>query len=128
MVATCAMHVDFARMVETGEWPEADYRETVLLEEPPLCHTRRDAAQGPSARLLAYGNSEIVVEAVAPPGGGWLVLNDVFHPWWFATLDGEEAEILRANVLFRAVPLPEGKHEVRFEFHPLRGLMRELRR
>ncbi|MBL1258502.1 hypothetical protein [Methylocystis sp. Sn-Cys] len=129
MVATCAMHVDFARMVATGEWPEADYRETVLLEEPPLCHTRKglppDAAR---ARLVSYGNTEIVVETNAPPGGGWLILNDVWHPWWFATLDGEAAEILRANVLFRAVPIPEGRHEVRFTFQPVPGLLREISR
>ncbi|QGM96577.1 membrane protein [Methylocystis parvus] len=127
MVATCAMHVDFARMVESGEWPEADYRETVLLETPPLCHTRKglppDATR---ARIVSYGNAEVVVEANAPPGGGWLILNDVYHPWWFATLDGEEAEILRANVLFRAVAIPEGRHEARFAFQPLRGLTARL--
>jgi hypothetical protein len=126
-VATCALHVDFGAMVKSGEWPEADYRETVLLEEPPICHSRKglppDAAR---ARIVSYGNTEIVVEAVAPAGGGWLVLGDVWHPWWFAALDGEAAEILRANVLFRAVAIPEGTHEVRFMFQPMRGLFREI--
>ncbi|PPD43481.1 MAG: hypothetical protein CTY15_09925 [Methylocystis sp.] len=129
MVATCAMHVDFSRMVATGEWPEADYRETVLLEEPPICHTRKDQpADAPRARILSYANTEVVAETNAPPGGGWLILNDVFHPWWFATLDGEEAPVLRANVLFRAVAIPEGRHEVRFTFQPMRGLMRGMSR
>ncbi|RTL79071.1 MAG: hypothetical protein EKK29_22300 [Hyphomicrobiales bacterium] len=127
MVATCALHVDFEDMEKTGEWPEADYRETVLLEEPPICHSRKglppDAAR---ARILSYANTEVVVEADAPPGGGWLVLYDVWHPWWFATRDGEDAEILRANTMFRAVAIPEGRHEVRFAFRPLAGLMREL--
>ncbi|WP_363345969.1 hypothetical protein [Methylocystis echinoides] len=127
MVATCALHVDFAALEKSGEWPEADYRETVLLEEPPICHSRKglppDAAR---ARILSYGNTEILVEAQAPSGGGWLVLYDVWHPWWFATRDGEEAEILRANAMFRAVPIPEGRHEVRFVFRPFAGLMREI--
>ncbi len=129
MVATCALHVDFDAMEKTGDWPEADYRETVLLEEPPICHSRKglppDAAR---ARLLSYGNTEIRVEAHAPPGGGWLVLYDVWHPWWFAAVDGENAEILRANTMFRAVAIPEGRHEVRFAFRPLAGLMGELLR
>jgi hypothetical protein len=128
MVVTCAVHVSFADLEKSGEWPEADYRETVLLEEPPICHSRKglppDAA---SARILSYSNTEVDVEAHAPPGGGWLVLNDVWHPWWFASLDGEPAEILRANVIFRAVPIPEGRHEIHFVFQPLKGLLREMR-
>lgn len=128
-VATCAMHVDFSAMIASGEWPEADYRETVLLEEPPLCHSKKDAPQGAAqARILSYGNTAIIVETNAPQGGGWLVLNDVWHPWWFATVDGAETQILRANVLFRAVAAPEGRHEVRFTFQPLRGLLREYSR
>jgi hypothetical protein len=127
MVATCAMQVDFTAMEKSGEWPEADYRETVLLEEPPICHSRKglppDAAR---ARIVSYGNTEIVVETEAPAGGGWLVLYDVWHPWWFATVDGEGADILRANTMFRAVPIPEGRHEARFAFRPLAGLMREI--
>jgi hypothetical protein len=64
---------------------------------------------------------------VESPSGGILVLNDVWHPWWRATVDGADAEILRANVIFRAVPMPPGKHTVRFTFEPLHGAWRELR-
>lgn len=125
MLVTCAIHVDFAAMMKSGEWPEADYRETVLLETPPICHTRKDAPPA-IAKIVSYENDRVVAEVSAPPGGGWLVLNDVWHPWWFARVDGEEAPILRANVLFRAVAVPEGRHEVRFDFRPLRGLLTEL--
>lgn len=128
-VVTCAMHVDFAQMVKSGEWPEADYRETALLEEPPICHSRKDAPPDAArARIVSYGNAEIVVEAHAPAGGGWLVLNDLWHPWWFATVDGAETPILRANVIFRAVPITEGRHELRFAFEPIRGLLKEFSR
>lgn len=125
MLVTCAMHVDFAQMIKSGEWPEADYRETALLETPPICHTRKDAPPA-TAKIDSYENDRVVVEVDAPPGGGWLVLNDVWHPWWFARVDGVEAPILRANVIFRAVAVPEGRHQVRFDFQPLRGLLTEL--
>jgi hypothetical protein len=55
-----------------------------------------------------------------------VVLNDPWQPWWFASIDGQPAEILRANVLFRAVAVPPGRHIVRFEFRPLAGAWKEL--
>jgi len=125
MVVTCALHVNFAQMIQSGEWPEADYRETALLETPQVCHTRKDAPPA-TAKIVSYENDRVVAEVSAPPGGGWLILNDVWHPWWFARVDGVDAPVLRANVMFRAVAVPEGRHQVRFEFLPLRGLIREL--
>ena len=56
-----------------------------------------------------------------------MVLNDVWHPWWRASVDGQAAEILKANVLFRAVIVPPGKHIVRFSFHPFAGAFAELK-
>jgi hypothetical protein len=42
----------------------------------------------------------------------------VWHPWWRVCVDGAAADMLKANVLFRAVAVPAGKHLVRFRFHP----------
>ncbi len=126
LLPTCALRADFAMMIEEGGWPDIDFRETVLLEESPICHTRITGQPQAAARIASYENTRIVIEATAPAGGGWVVLNDVWHPYWFAKLDGAPAEILRANVLFRAVRIPEGRHEVEFSFQPLRGLWRKF--
>jgi uncharacterized membrane protein YfhO len=56
---------------------------------------------------------------------GYLVLNDPYHPWWSAELDGREVPILQANVLFRAVAVEPGRHRVRFVFRPFRGAWRQ---
>jgi hypothetical protein len=83
------------------------------------------AVAGGRARLLRYANTEVVVEVEAP-AGGILLLNDVWQPWWRADIDGSDAEILRADVIFRAVVCPRGRHVVRFSFHPFAGAFAEM--
>jgi len=117
---------DFKTLTETG-WPsDVDPRKTVLLEKDPRLQPLSSFEGAGSARLVRYANTEVVVEVDAP-AGGILVLNDVWHPWWRATIDGIEADILRANVIFRAVAVPPGKYTARFAFEPLRGAWRELK-
>ena len=85
----------------------------------------------PSVMTIAEGAvpaarpGEVVIE-VDTPQSAVLVLNDMWHPWWSATLDGQPVEILRANVLFRAVAVPPGKHTVRFTFNPVSGALAQL--
>ncbi|MEA2935766.1 MAG: hypothetical protein QOD74_2412 [Variibacter sp.] len=114
---------DFEKLLAEG-WPGADPRRTVLLEREPQFTPAALPLPG-STRIVRYSNTEVVIEAETP-GGAFLVLNDVWHPWWIATVDGKPAEILKANVLFRAVPLPSGQHIIRFEFAPLSQAWRQL--
>jgi hypothetical protein len=116
---------DFDELLRTG-WPGVDPRLTVLLNQPPVGFSRNAVAgMGGSAQLIRYANTEVVVEVTAP-GGGILLLNDVWQPWWRASIDGVDADILKANVIFRAVVCPPGHHTVRFSFHPFAGAFDEL--
>ena len=107
---------DFKAMAKTG-WPDVDPKQTVLLETPP----RSAVSGGGTAKLASYRNTEVIVETDASVSS-LLLLNDVWHPWWQACIDSNPIEILKANVLFRAVEVPAGKHSVRFSFHPFAGL------
>ena len=115
LFATEAKAADFTRMLADGIWPAVDLRSTVLLERPPLgaAAPRRPGR----VRILSYRNTEVVLEADSPDGG-WVVLNDLWHPWWTADIDGQPVPILRANVLFRAAAVPPGRHMLRFAFQP----------
>jgi hypothetical protein len=116
---------DFANLMATG-WPGADPTRTVLLERaPPGAGALPPDGPAGTARIVHYGNTDITIDADSPDGA-FLVLNDVWHPWWRADVDGRPQEILKANVLFRAVTVPRGRHQVHFSFHPFTGALSEL--
>src|SRR3954462_6800645 len=125
MLARQWRKADFNAMIRDGGWPDVDPRRTVLLENAPADAPEAAAPTG-TARILHYRNTDIAIEADAP-GGGFVVLNDVWHPWWRATVADKPADILKANVLFRAVGVPPGKHAGRFPFRPFSGAFAELK-
>jgi hypothetical protein len=123
LFATRALKVDFETLIKTGEWPDFDPRQTVLLER-----SVPDASSGASegtAKIISYRNIEVVVEAQSQ-SGGFVVLNDSYQEWWRVEIDGKPASLEQANVAFRAVQVPAGKHIVRFVFRPFSGALAEI--
>ena len=78
---------------------------------------RAAATTAGSATIVRYEEQLVEVEAGADTDS-LLVLLDAAAPGWSATVNGAPAEILTANVAFRAVPLPAGRHRVRFTYQP----------
>jgi hypothetical protein len=117
---------DFDWLIANG-WPsDVDPRRTVLLKEAPMIPRTTEAATVPGvARLTRYTNTEVDIDVEAP-SGGILLLNDVWHPWWRATVNGKPREVLKADVIFRAVSVPPGRHMVRFTFRPVAGAFAEI--
>ncbi len=97
--------------------PAFDPKREVLLASvgPALV-----AAAGPfegTAAVVAESTTRVSVRAQAS-APGYLVLADAYDPGWIATVDGQRAEVRRANVAFRAVAVPAGTHEVEFRYVP----------
>ena len=46
------------------------------------------------------------------PSDGLLYIAETWHPRWRAELDKKEVEILRANIAFRAIAIPQGTHVI----------------
>lgn len=122
---------DFEALTKTGEWPEGfnperefviDVNDTDGLEH----FIRKEGVPAKAAVMIrAYENTRVDIEVEAD-GDGFVLLNDAWHPWWRASIDGIEVPILRANVMFRAVPVTAGKHTIEFEFRPIEGALAEL--
>jgi hypothetical protein len=119
---------DFERIKLRGFERDFDPRQTVLLDTVPaeMRWVPPTAAPSGNARLISYGNTEVVIEVTAD-GPGFVLLNDIWHPWWNATVNGEEADVFKANVMFRAVAVEKGISRVVFRFRPLEGAIAELR-
>ncbi len=121
-----ARSADFAEIRATGRWPERfDPRREVLIDGAAAVAPAGDAPAGRAA-LAAWHHAEVVVDVEAEKAGH-VVLFDAFHPWWKAELDGRRVEIVRANVLFRAVAVEPGRHRIRMTFHPFEGAIADLR-
>ena len=67
--------------------------------------------------LKAYEPNHLVYN-VTSKNGGIIVFSEVYYPGWTATVDGQQAELGRANYILRALNVKPGKHEVILDFHP----------
>lgn len=47
---------------------------------------------------------------------GLLVMSEIYHPYWRATIDGEPTSVLQVNIALRAVVVPAGRHRIEMRF------------
>jgi hypothetical protein len=91
-----------------------DPADTVILDRKPDCAV---SGEGGTATFTEYTLNRSALDVQAD-GPGLLILTDQWYPGWTSSLDGQPAEILRADTLFRAVCVPAGEHTVTFHFKP----------
>jgi hypothetical protein len=104
--------------------PAFDPAQTVLLHldprrpDPPPMPARPDTSH-PASRVavLEYKPEEMLLQAEMEQPG-YVVLSDTWYPGWQALLDGQPAHIERANLVFRAIYVPQGTHTLRVYFCP----------
>jgi hypothetical protein len=114
--------VEGVRVVPDGEAlaaltePGFDFRREVLLAGglPP----RLPGADSPGeSRFVSYRPDRVRLQ-VSARRDALVVLLDSYDPGWRASVDGRPARLLRANVAFRAVPVPAGDHRVEMRYRP----------
>jgi hypothetical protein len=70
-----------------------------------------------ACHLATYEPERVTLETSVNQDS-YLVLTDAYYPGWTATIDGQSASIERADVLFRAIKVPAGAHQIEFRYEP----------
>ncbi len=70
-----------------------------------------------TARIVDERADRVRIEAELS-SDGYVVLADTYDPGWRVRVDGRPAQLFRANVAFRAVAIPAGRHLVEMVYRP----------
>lgn len=102
-------------------WQGSEDAMRALIDDPttPIIHSTdapRLSGRG-QAEFVAYRPHEVRLR-VTSDAPAYLILREATYEGWQATVNGQSAPVYRADVLFRAVPVPEGESEVVLTFAP----------
>jgi hypothetical protein len=96
---------------------EVDPRQTALLETSPP--DLAPVADPSSESVTIVNESPDRIElSTATDAPGLLMVSETYDPGWKAYVDGEPAEVMVADHLLRAVPIPAGDHSVELRYEP----------
>ena len=100
-----------------------DPASTILLDKVPtrfLELKKKPAVPDLKSAVMVvdYENNKIALE-VDTPDAAFLFMSESHYPGWKAYVDGREEEILRANYVFRALPVGPGSHQIELVFEPM---------
>ncbi len=128
-LATKVRAVDNEEALEKGDMPVFDRENEVLISEDDVDRLKGQYGQGGEmantpnelnerVRIVSYKANKVTIE-IETASAGVLVLHDPYYPGWKVRVDGQEKDLLHANLLFRGVEVQKGKSLVEFSFEPL---------
>ncbi len=117
-VETADEEIDALGTIDLRKEAVTDRKYAPVLEkfQPGFKPSPADSA---STIVLTDYDSDFVTYAVDAKKEELAVFSEVYYPkGWQISIDGQPAEMIRANYTLRALPVPAGKHTVEFRFDP----------
>jgi hypothetical protein len=114
-LAGCAR--PFPRLEDAVRWlssPAFAIGEAAVRDDPRLPCPAQTSGE---ASLLRSGANDMQVRTDAP-ARSLLIVAEHYDPGWRATVDGQPAPVLQADLVALSVVVPEGRHEVALHFVP----------
>jgi hypothetical protein len=99
--------------------PAFDPLQTVILNhDNPAWANYAESRGAGRAEIVRYDDTAIRIR-VESDRAGWLVLMDSYYPGWIGDFYGQPSgySVLRANAMFRAIPISAGTYEVGMVYH-----------
>jgi len=85
---------------------------------PPIPSGGPPPTTNERARIVDDGDPDRLVLDANLQKPGYVVLADTFHPGWTASIDGTPTPVHPADLLFRAVFVPAGRHTIVYRYAP----------
>lgn len=101
-----------ARMAQ----PDFNPTSEVVLEGAQTSTDPSGPGQGSSAVVPSLSQPERWRAHVSAPQASYLLQREAWYPGWRARVDGQDVPLLRADVVYRAVAVPAGEHDIEIWF------------
>ena len=93
-------------------------RDVAIVEAPAEASTPSPASPQDAVEIVAAAGGQLDLR-VSCGTRRFLVMSEVWHPGWQATLDGEPLALLRTDYALLGAWIPPGSHELSLRFQPL---------
>lgn len=98
---------------------ELDIDDCVFFDKEPLRRLSREEGLPAEYKVnMAEYSSNRIRFTVDTSRDGYVIVSNTWYPGWRCSVDGKEAEIMKANYIMWSVWIPQGSHEVEFAFSP----------
>lgn len=95
-----------------------DLRDVAVVEGAEAGQQAETASAAAAARVASAADGFLEVETESP-APRFLVISEVWHPGWRATVDGAAHRLHRTNLALMGTWMPAGKHRLVLRFRPL---------